>query len=114
MAKKQINVVQSLSAKKIEEINEGNFGGIKPLKYTDVNGVRIIQGIGVTSWNDGECIFGPIDPYHASLFYNGVPYDTRHYRSKLVHFERNGEVLYNVWPGTPDNPSGIAEMNNDI
>ena len=98
---------------KIEEINEGSFGGIKPLKYTDVNGVRIIQGIGVTTWNDGECLFGPIDPYHASLFYNGLPYDTRHYRSKLVHFERNGEVLYNVWPGTPDNPSGIAEMKDD-
>ena len=80
---------------KIEEIKEGNFGGVRPLKYTDVNGVRIIQGIGVTTWNDGECLFGPVKPYYASPT---IEHNERHYRSMLVHFERNGEVLYNVWP----------------
>jgi len=82
----------------IEEINEGNFGGVRPLNYTDVNGVRIIQGIGVTTWNDGECIFGPVRPYDAMAFHQGIVYPERHYRSMLVHFERDGEVLYNVWP----------------
>ena len=50
---------------KIEEIKEGYFGGVRPLSYADVNGVRFIQGIGVTSWNNGECIFGPIKLYEA-------------------------------------------------
>jgi len=84
---------------KIEEIKEGEFGGVRPLKYTDINGVRIIQGIGVTTWNDGECLFGPVEPYHAlSFFKEDFPREKRHYRSMLVHFERNGEVLYDVWP----------------
>ena len=85
---------------RVEEIKEGDFGGVRPLKYTDVNGVRIVEGIGVTTWNDGECLFGPFDPYWAWIsFGNNIPYEEqRHYRSMLVHFERDGEVLYNVWP----------------
>ena len=79
----------------IEEIKEGDFGGVRPLKYTDINGVRIIQGIGVTTWNDGECLFGPVEPYKMAYT---IPYEERNYRSMLVHFERNGEVLYDVWP----------------
>ena len=82
----------------IEEINEGNFGGVRPLSYTDVNGVRFIQGIGVTTWNDGECIFGPVKPYEALSAYGAIEPEGRHYRSMLVHFERNDEVLYDVWP----------------
>ena len=101
----------------IKEINEGDFGGVRPLKYVDLdgkapvntekpwignsNGGRIIQGIGITEWNGGECLFGPPNPYWAfSCFdtYSWDKYPDRHYRSKLVHFERNGEVLYNVWP----------------
>ena len=96
----------------IDEIKEGYFGGVRPLKYVDLDGKapandpnnnikygntqggRIIQGIGITEWNDGECLFGPPNPYHAL----GGEYHGRHYRSMLVHFERNGEVLYNVWP----------------
>jgi hypothetical protein len=95
----------------IDEIKEGYFGGVKPLKYVDLdgkapedetglnrnistNGGRIIQGIGITEWNDGECLFGPPNPYFASTWEMGK----RHYRSMLVHFERNGEVLYDVWP----------------
>ena len=85
----------------VDEIKEGNFGGVKPLKYVDLNGNRIIQGIGITEWNDGECLFGPPDPYSALAQYESYhweSYPERHYRSMLVHFERNGEVLYDVWP----------------
>ena len=60
----------------------------------NTQGGRIIQGIGITEWNDGECLFGPPDPYNAL----DEEYPVRHYRSMLVHFERNGEVLYDVWP----------------
>jgi len=101
----------------IDEIKEGYFGGVRPLKYVDLDGKapecdkydnpqkvdtqggRIIQGIGITEWNDGECLFGPPDPYDLismESMYN--EYSERHYRSMLVHFERNGEVLYDVWP----------------
>ena len=100
----------------INEIKEGDFGGVRPLKYvdldgrapydpqepgnTDTKGARIIQGIGVTEWNDGECLFGPINPYRALSLFSGQweLYLERHYRSMLVHFERDGEVLYDVWP----------------
>ena len=79
----------------VEEINETYFGGVRPLKYSDVKGVRMIQGVGVVTWNDGECVFGPLEPYKALP----LPHDeVRHYRSMLVHFERGGEVLYDVWP----------------
>jgi len=103
----------------INEIKEGYFGGSQSLRYVDLDGKapandpnspihnidtkggRILQGIGITEWNDGECLFGPSNPYSAlSMFedYHWELYPERHYRSMLVHFERNGEVLYNVWP----------------
>ena len=109
----------------IDEIKEGYFGGVRPLKYVDLDGKapesdkygvdtqggRIIQGIGITEWNDGECLFGPPDPYNAL----DREYPVRHYRSMLVHFERNGEVLYNVWPEkeTTDDPDYLpfVELN---
>lgn len=102
----------------IEEIREGVFGGVKPLKYVDLNGVRIIHGIGVTEWNDGECLLGPANLYNNSFYFKGTPQE-RHYRSMLVHFERDGEVLYDVWPekGTttgivfPLNPSDKEMVN---
>ena len=95
----------------INEIKEGYFGGVRPLKYVDLdgkapddqgvrknfdtNGGRIIHGIGITEWNDDKCLFGPTIPY-SEVQYN-YDYDS-HYRSTLVHFERNGEVLYDIWP----------------
>ena len=109
----------------INEIKEGEFGGVRPLKYvdldgkapdktyadwdwgfTDARGGRIIQGIGITEWNDGECLFGPPNPYYA-LYGWTFGYKDRHYRSMLVHFERNNEVLYDVWP-KKEIPSGIT------
>ena len=109
----------------IDEIKEGYFGGVRPLKYVDLDGKapadkpgypifyedtqggRIIQGIGITEWNRGECLFGPPCPYEAATgdFYK------RHYRSRLVHFERNGEVLYDVWP-EKGGTDGIKSINN--
>lgn len=83
----------------IEEIKERDFGGTKPLKYVDLDGIRIVQGIGVTEWNDGECLFGPLKLYANSCYFQGTPPE-RHYRSMLVRFERDGEVLYDVWPET--------------
>ena len=94
----------------IDEIKEGIFGGIRPLKYVELNGVRIIQGIGVTAWDDGECVFGPVDLYTASFLFQletQQEFVARNYRSMLVHFERNGEVLYDVWPS----PEG---MTNEV
>ena len=103
----------------IDEIKEDYFGGVRPLKYVDLDGKapecgkyenpqkvdtqggRILQGIGITEWNDGECLFGPPNPYFALRMFDydrGELYPERHYRSMLVHFERNGEVLYDVWP----------------
>ena len=67
----------------------------------------MIQGIGMTEWNDGECLFGPSRPYEAS----GRELLSRHYRSMLVHFERSGEVLYDVWPTKA--ASGIKSMNTE-
>ncbi len=103
----------------IGEIKEGDFGGVRPLKYVDLDGKapenepgsninnvdtqggRIIQGIGIIEWNDGECLFGAPNPYAALAMYDSSHpelYPERHYRSMLVHFERGGEVLYDVWP----------------
>ncbi len=94
----------------IDEIKEGDFGGVGPLSYADVNGFRIIQGIGVTTWKDGECLFGPVGPYQAQAFFQEDSQEDRHYRSMLVHFERYGEVLYDVWP-EKGIPSEIKSIN---
>ncbi|MBP5777606.1 MAG: hypothetical protein J6W56_08670 [Prevotella sp.] len=100
----------------IDEIKEGDFGGASSLSYADVNGVRIIQGIGVTTWNDGECLFGPVEPYQARTFFQEESEEDRHYRSMLVHFERNGEVLYDVWPekGTISGMKSVSEVETPI
>ena len=103
----------------IDEIKEADFGGVRPLQYVDLDGKapeedislpitnldteggRIIHGIGITEWKDGECLFGPPNPYDALSMFDydhGDLYPQRHYRSMLVHFERNGDVLYNRWP----------------
>ena len=115
----------------IDEIKEGYFGGVRPLKYVDLDGKapadnsnspihnvktkggRIIQGIGVREWNDGECLFGPTCPYEALSMYESYHpefYPERHYRSMLVHFECDNEVLYDVWPDKLP-PIEINEQN---
>ena len=91
----------------IDEIKERYFGGARPLKYIDLNGTRIIQGIGVIEWHSGECIFGPVEPYAVG----DQHHSECHYRSMLVHFERDGEVLYDVWP-EPEKTDGIENIVN--
>lgn len=91
----------------VTELGEAYFGGISPLQYIDVEKEvlrgtervketrRIIDGIGVTTWDDGECIFGP-NGVHSAMYEESEM--RRHLRSMLVHFERGGEVLYDMWP----------------
>ena len=62
----------------IGEIKEGNFGGVRPLRYVDLGGTRIIEGIGVTQWNDGECLFGPVNLYSRAP----LPLDARPLRAR--------------------------------
>ena len=40
-------------------------------------------------------------------------YPERHYRSMLVHFERNGEVLYDVWPEKGEVTDEIKFISKD-
>lgn len=118
----------------IDEIKEGDFGGVRPLKFVnldgkapecdqydnpqkiDTKGGRIIQRIGITEWNDGECLFGPPNPYFALAVFDYDRedfYPERHYRSMLVHFERNGEVLYDVWPEKGEVTDEIKFISKD-
>lgn len=104
----------------ITEIEEKSFGGCKPLKYIDTqDGRTLIQGIGVTSWNDYYCIFGParVNDWVVGFY----PFDVRkdiqkkisNYKSILVHFERDGEVLYDMWPSeVNDLTHRVGSTNN--
>ena len=88
-------------------------------KKIDTKGGRIIQGIGMTEWNDGECLLGPSNPYFALAEFDYDHedlYPERHYRSMLVHFERNGEVLYDVWPrkGATDGMKSVNKENAPV
>ena len=101
----------------VDEIKNGNFGGVGQMDYADLDGrapadnpdspikniatrgCRMLQGVGVTEWNDGECLFGPSQPHEALRMAQD---EDRHYRSMLVRFERGGEVLYDVWPARSD------------
>ena len=95
----------------IEKIEEGVFGGTRPLQYVDLQDLRIIHGIGVTEWKDGECLFGPMAPYKYSFYQRDAQPEERHYRSMLVHFERNGEVLYDLWPSKAV-ADGVSTVSN--
>ncbi|MBP5798892.1 MAG: hypothetical protein J6W43_03145 [Prevotella sp.] len=48
---------------------------------------------------------GLLDDYFENL--------KRHYRSMLVHFERNGEVLYDVWPEKGGVADGIKSISKE-
>ena len=102
----------------IVNIKEKSFGGCRPLKYVETDdGHILIQGIGVTSWDDYYCIFGPArmnewlyyDCHENSVRSERIKENTFHYRSMLVHFERDGEVLYDVWP-QPEG-TGVAPLS---
>ena len=108
------------------EEKEGEFGGERPLTYVNATAkvrryadpknyildVCVIKGIGVTSWPGPDCIFGSSDASDAYDNYyssndNDLWNNPQHpYRSMLVHFERDGEVLYDVWPSPDGNVVG--------
>ena len=100
----------------VTEIGEKDFGGVRPLQYMTLEGVIPdspdtfcwINGIGVTSWLDGECVLGPYAAYESKHYYSEDKY--RNYSSMLVHFERDGEVLYDVWPS----PEGMTNEVNYV
>ena len=111
------------------EEKEGEFGGERPLTYVNATAkVRryadpknyildacVIKGIGVTSWPGPDCIFGPFDASDAYDNYyssndNDLMHNPKHpYRSMLVHFEHDGEVLYDMWP-QPEG-TGVASLS---
>ncbi len=111
------------------EEKEGEFGGERPLTYVNATAkvrryadpknyildVCVIKGIGVTSWPGPDCIFGPFDASDAYDNYyssndNDLCNNPQHpYRSMLVHFEHDGEVLYDMWP-QPEG-TGVAPLS---
>ncbi len=100
---------------RVGTVNEGCFGTDKVLQYIDADtlsiyycrkqyrkdyvGAKLIRGIGVNKWKSRYCIVGPSYPA------NTTPWMSDPYMSILVHFERGGEVLYDLWP-TPE--GGLA------
>ena len=93
---------------RVGTVNEGCFGTDKVLQYIDADtlsiyyyrklhrkdyvGAKLIRGIGVNKWKSRYCIVGPSYPA------NTTPWMSDPYMSILVHFERGGEVLYDLWP----------------
>ena len=100
----------------IEEVKTGNFGGTRNLEYININSTwtgeaKLIRGIGVTCSNSRDCIFcqSGCEEIEASYYESLKEYHEespkKQHRSILVHFERDGEVLYDLWP-TPE--GGLA------
>ena len=88
----------------INEIKEDKFGGVRDLKYVDLeNGQKLIHGIGLTESLWPDCILGPSRIWSLNTFNRKISASVR---SMLVYFERNGEVLYNLWP-EPANTNGL-------
>ena len=94
----------------IREIRQGTFGTSIPLTYVVLDDGRIlIPGIGITSWNGRDCVTGPCMAWW--MEHRADSNVSNDYRSILVHFERDGEVLYDQWP-TPD--GGMAQHVQDV
>ena len=99
----------------IREIRQGTFGTDVPLTYMVLDdnvdvGMEacehiVIPGIGITSWYSRNCISGPCMAHALEGVEEDQYIRNDHYRSILVHFERGGEVLYDLWP-TPE--GGLA------
>ncbi len=99
----------------IKEIRQGTFGTDVPLTYMELGkgweGREhvLIYGIGVTSWENRDCILGPCMGWYAEYSENEMhpenPARNLDCRSILVHFERGGETIYDLWP-TPE--GGLA------
>lgn len=82
---------------RIASIGEKTFGGEEAVSCADMtSGLRILRGIGVTQWKGAACILGPLGLGEATAGTDQA--ETSHFKSILVRFERNGKMLYNVWP----------------
>ena len=108
----------------IREVKKATFGAERLLEYVDVDsvatyyggmlkdtkpvGTKLIHGIGVSSWPSSVCLFGPACPQGTAM---GESSSNAPFRSILVYFERDGEVLYDQWP-TPD--GGMAQHVQDV
>ena len=95
----------------IREIRQGTCGTDVPLTYMVLDdnvdvGMEacehiVIPGIGITSWYSRNCISGPCMALAVEEVEEDQYIRNDHYRSILVHFERGGETIYDLWP-TPD------------
>ena len=114
----------------VPEIKRACLGGVRELDYfegnvttgkngntIDIGDYKIVKGIGITSSIDRDCIFFASS---ASIFdEENLKYmpeyadevSHSYSRSILVHFERDGEVLYDQWP-TPD--GSMAQHVQDV
>lgn len=93
----------------ILSVDESYFDGKSPVTYADMTtGLRILKGIGVTQWKGSECILGPLCLKNAAS--DKKKAEPSHLKSILVQFERDGEIIYKVWPnGGGEN--GISHPN---
>jgi hypothetical protein len=93
-----------------QELGEGYFGGEHKQTYAITDkGYKLIDGIGITSWDGPDCIFGPSETQEVAAHFQEVWYEPSPYTTILAHFERNGEVLYDMWP-QPGNENSIKGL----
>nr|MCR4922071.1 hypothetical protein [Bacteroidaceae bacterium] len=97
----------------VRRIFEEELGGSNVLKYVDFEGLLLIHGIGVTKWADKYCILGPANIDEVDYAWKGEEKPRNNYLSMLVHFERGGEVLYDVWP-TPEGTNSLSPNPSPI
>ena len=91
----------------IQELGEDYFGGERKLTYAITDkGHMVIDGIGIIAWAGPECIFGPVEI--GEVLGTSYPGESP-YCTVLTHFERDGEVLYDVWP-KPGNENSIKGL----
>lgn len=109
----------------IQEIWEDFFGGEHKQTYAITDkGHMVIDGIGITAWAGPDCIFGPVEIGEAFHYYDPeysefiIDPDLICYPGEspfctiLAHFERDGEVLYDVWP-EPGNENCIKGLKGN-
>lgn len=78
-------------------VDEKKFGGSTAISFAELdNGMHVLKGIGFTQWPGAECILGPLGLECITSEDDNL--GSNHFKSILVYFEHNGEILYNVWP----------------
>lgn len=94
----------------LKEVSRATFGTSHTLEYVDVDSLitytpqvdatvqrtarplgmkaKLLKGIGITAWCGSSCLLAPACPDEYSDVFQCI----------LARFERNGEVLYDLWP----------------